>query len=304
MPEYLLPIKNRAHIQSLALTDANDPNSFVIAPTLATGDVQIRTDAGALANIATLPTVTAGSPIIDVNYSATEMDGDRVMLVIIDQSTPKVFADFMYPLYPVPNNIGDLALEATLTDIKGAGFDTLTDSLQAIRARGDTAWATILEATIRSAIGLAAANMDTQIFNLSNSINNVSSRIGTAVDLGEGAPENVVQMLLAMAGKTDNAASFDRTTDSLEAIRDNQPSNTDPGEVPHEITVQSGGVDISGVKCWLSNDKAGANRVSANRYTDDDGKVTFLVTEDVTYYLWRDHHSYSFPNPTAVTKSS
>ena len=35
-----------------------------------------------------------------------------------------------------------LALESTLTDIKGATFDAATDSLEAIRNRGDSAWVT------------------------------------------------------------------------------------------------------------------------------------------------------------------
>ncbi|MGD8238256.1 MAG: hypothetical protein PVH68_06885 [Armatimonadota bacterium] len=37
---------------------------------------------------------------------------------------------------------GAAALEATLTDIKGATFDTATDSLEEIRDRGDAAWVT------------------------------------------------------------------------------------------------------------------------------------------------------------------
>ncbi len=40
------------------------------------------------------------------------------------------------------------------------------------------------------------------------------------IDIGDGAAD-LVKMLTAIAGKTANAGSYDRTTDSNEAIRDN-----------------------------------------------------------------------------------
>lgn len=54
-----------------------------------------------------------------------------------------------------------------LTDIKGATFSGATDSLEAIRDRGDVAWVTatgFLDAAgVRAAIGLSTANLDTQL---------------------------------------------------------------------------------------------------------------------------------------------
>lgn len=60
-------------------------------------------------------------------------------------------------------------LPADLTAIKGATFDTATDSLEAIRNRGDAAWttatgfSTLDAAGVRTAVGLASANLDTQL---------------------------------------------------------------------------------------------------------------------------------------------
>ena len=60
-----------------------------------------------------------------------------------------------------------------LTDIKGATWDGDTESLEAIRNRGDSAWATAtgfstLDASgVRTAVGLASANLDTQLSALS-----------------------------------------------------------------------------------------------------------------------------------------
>lgn len=58
------------------------------------------------------------------------------------------------------------ALEATLTAMKGATFNGTTDSLEAIRDRGDAAWLTgtsLDAAGIRAAVGLGSANLDTQL---------------------------------------------------------------------------------------------------------------------------------------------
>jgi len=61
------------------------------------------------------------------------------------------------------------AIVTHLTDIKGATFNGATDSLEAVRDRGDAAWATATgfstldAAGVRTAVGLVAANLDTQI---------------------------------------------------------------------------------------------------------------------------------------------
>lgn len=59
-------------------------------------------------------------------------------------------------------------MTAAFTEIKGATWDT-TDTLEAIRDRGDSAWitatgfSTLNAAGVRSAVGLASANLDTQL---------------------------------------------------------------------------------------------------------------------------------------------
>jgi hypothetical protein len=62
------------------------------------------------------------------------------------------------------------ALEATLTAIKGATFNGATDSLEAIRDRGDAAWTTgsggLDAAGIRTALGMATDNLDAQLADL------------------------------------------------------------------------------------------------------------------------------------------
>lgn len=64
------------------------------------------------------------------------------------------------------------ATSAQAVAIQGATFDTSTDSLEAIRNRGDAAWttatgfSTLDAAGVRTAVGLASANLDTQLADL------------------------------------------------------------------------------------------------------------------------------------------
>jgi len=53
-------------------------------------------------------------------------------------------------------------------------------------------------------------------------IDAIVAQLGSGVDLGDGT--SITEMLTAIAGKTSDAGSYDRTTDSQEAIRDNQGS--------------------------------------------------------------------------------
>jgi hypothetical protein len=65
----------------------------------------------------------------------------------------------------------------------GATFNETTDSLEAVRDRGDAAWitATTLDAAgVRSAVGLASANLDTQLDALPTAAENASAVLSAA----------------------------------------------------------------------------------------------------------------------------
>lgn len=65
-------------------------------PTIAAGDFKVSKDGGALANLTTLPSVEpAGSVLVTISLSATEMNADKVSVVWIDQTSPKEWADGM-----------------------------------------------------------------------------------------------------------------------------------------------------------------------------------------------------------------
>jgi len=84
-------------------------------------------------------------------------------------------------------SVGPVAQEATLTAMKGATFDSSTDSLEAMRNRGDSAWitatgfSTLNAAGVRAAVGLASANLDSQLADLPTNAE-LSAALGTADD--------------------------------------------------------------------------------------------------------------------------
>jgi len=79
------PVRGEAYDFSISLIDTANRPYFRANPTLAAGDFKVSKDEGPLANLTTLPTVTpAGSVLVHVSFSATEMDADNVTLVCRD----------------------------------------------------------------------------------------------------------------------------------------------------------------------------------------------------------------------------
>lgn len=93
---YNPPVKNEDFIFRLALEDCLNPGSMRSNPTIASGDFKVDKDGGGLTNLATLPTVDpAGSVLVKITLSSTEMNADVVTLVCIDQTSPKEWADLV-----------------------------------------------------------------------------------------------------------------------------------------------------------------------------------------------------------------
>lgn len=83
------PTKNQDFEFDVCLEDYANPGVFRSNPTLAAGDAQISQNNGTLANLATLPSVApASSKIVRVQLSATEMNTDKVTIILSDQTAP------------------------------------------------------------------------------------------------------------------------------------------------------------------------------------------------------------------------
>jgi hypothetical protein len=93
---YNPPVKNEDFICRIALTSMAADGSFQSSPTIAAGDFKVDKDGAGLNNLATLPSVDpAGTVLVKITLSSTEMNADVVTLVCIDQTSPKEWADFV-----------------------------------------------------------------------------------------------------------------------------------------------------------------------------------------------------------------
>jgi hypothetical protein len=91
---YNPPVKNEDFILYVSLESYAESGNFQNNPTIAAGDFQISKDGGAFANLTTLPVVTpASSKSLKITLSATEMNADNVLILGIDQTSPKEWAD-------------------------------------------------------------------------------------------------------------------------------------------------------------------------------------------------------------------
>jgi hypothetical protein len=93
---YNPPVKGEDFVFRISLEDYANPGNFKSSPTIAAGDFKVAVDATALANLTTLPTVSpSGTVLVLITLSASEMNGDVITLVCIDQTAPKEWADLV-----------------------------------------------------------------------------------------------------------------------------------------------------------------------------------------------------------------
>ena len=120
---YNPPIKNQDFVVRISLADMSTVGGFKAAPTIAAGDFKIDKDGAGLVNLATLPVVQpAGSVLVRITLSATEMNADVVTIVGIDQTSPKEWADFVLSIPTVTP--GELAVPLSL-DYDGTTYKSL-----------------------------------------------------------------------------------------------------------------------------------------------------------------------------------
>ena len=93
---YNPPVKNEDFITGIAVQDLAKSGTFKTTPTIAVGDFQVSKDFGTFANLTTIPAETpAGSGVIKLTLSATEMNADNVTVRGVDQTADKEWADFV-----------------------------------------------------------------------------------------------------------------------------------------------------------------------------------------------------------------
>ena len=96
---------------------------FKASPTIASGDVKISIDGGALANLSSTPAEsTAGSALLVLNFTSSEMAGARIAVKLVDQTTNKEWEDqaFIIETYGSTSGQYTFDLGASLNDIADA----------------------------------------------------------------------------------------------------------------------------------------------------------------------------------------
>lgn len=122
MPSYVTPKKNAQYIFYVSLRDQADTKLFKANPTIAAGDFKVSTDGGALGNLGTLPAVApAGSKMVKITLSASEMNGDNVTLICSDAAGAE-WCDLTMNIQTSARQIDDLAYPT----VSGRSVDVAT----------------------------------------------------------------------------------------------------------------------------------------------------------------------------------
>lgn len=122
MPSFVTPKKNTQFIFYTTLRQQANANLFQTNPTIAAGDFKVSTDGAALGNLGTLPVVTpAGSTMVKITLSTSEMNGDNVTVICSDAAGAE-WCDLSFNIQTSARQIDDLAYPTT----SGRSIDVAT----------------------------------------------------------------------------------------------------------------------------------------------------------------------------------
>ena len=92
---YNPPVKGQDFKIRIALEDTANPGSLKANPTITAGDFKIDIDGAGFNNLATLPSVSPASGVaVLLELSTSEMNGDVITIIGIDQTADKEWSDF------------------------------------------------------------------------------------------------------------------------------------------------------------------------------------------------------------------
>lgn len=168
--------------------------------------------AGTTHTSAVVPTVTDVTNIVTANTTQIEgVDATDTLDARIAAQVVVYGLDHLVSASVAGTDIADNSIIAKLVSASATAdwdsFSNLTDSLEALRNRGDAAWttgSTLTQADIRTAVGLASANLDTQLTTIDDFLDTEVTAIKAKTDL------------LTFTG-TDVKATLDSETVALSA---------------------------------------------------------------------------------------
>lgn len=186
------PQKNVAFTVDVSLLDAFT-GGFRANPTLAAGDVIVLVDETSLGNITTLPTVSpAAGTNVKVALSATEMNGDRIRVNFVDQTTPAEWAACSLLIDTTLQTIDDVPTASDVaTAVWAAGTRTLTSFGTLVADVTADVWAQVIEAgmsalqslrLLTAAQGGKTSGMDTGTPIVIRDVNDTVDRVTATTD--------------------------------------------------------------------------------------------------------------------------
>ena len=216
------PKRATAYTYSVSLVSQADTKLFKTTVTLAAGDVTVSKDGGNFASVTNLPVEIQTSGVIVGTLTSTEMTADRVVVRFRDAAGAE-WCDTLLVIDTVANRFDDLALAAGVNVMQWKGQTplelvngTVPSLLRYILIADDDAMSGIFtlaqsyyydsgvhfadtaenKQIITGAIGLASANLDTQLADLPT-----NAELATALAAADDA------VLAAVAGITAPSAA-------------------------------------------------------------------------------------------------
>lgn len=178
---------------------------FVANPTFEAGDAKISLDGGAFANLTNLPgAVPGGSKAVRIAIAPAELNADIIVIVLSDQNGAQwndkiitietVAANFDTIIGKLPTSlvggrmdvsVGAMAANVLTATAINTGALTAAkfasgafDAVWSVAARTVTSLSGVV-ADIRSAVGLASPNLDTQFTTVTSATSGINTKLGT-----------------------------------------------------------------------------------------------------------------------------
>jgi hypothetical protein len=209
----------------------------------------------------------------------------------------------------------------TLPGAYGAGtagniVGNLDDAVAAVQADTDNIQtrlpAALVSGRMDSSVGAMAAGVVTAAAVATNAIDadalaaDAVTEIAAGVSVGAAptSAQNAAAVWdLAISGHT-TSGTFGNKVNGLSGGGSGGPVGSGSSAYTVTVTRPDGVTPIEGAAVWVSTDQAGTNVVAGTLYTDTLGRInsgTGFLLDSGTYFLWRQHGSWQFANPTTFT---
>ncbi len=281
---------------------------------------QAETNGNVLTIVPVSTTANVQIDMLNIYTSAvkTQLDDIEDLIGDIDVATTTIEGKTSQLTFTVPNQVDSNSLTGgtSPTDIytyftDGAREDVFKANITSLATLSAQTSQTNTLSTISETLDDAYNNTSTIIsvtdqfrFTVPNQVDSNSLTGGTSpADIytyfTDGTREEVFRAdVTAIQNVTDQFRFTVSNQVDANALTGGYPSG--PGGIPTEIDIQSDGVTLDGAAVWISTDTAGAHVIAGTLYTNAQGKVTFML-EAGDYYVWVQHSSVNFNNPSALT---